>query len=222
MNYRKLWENTYGKIPKDEKGRSFEIHHIDGNRKNNKIDNLKCVSIEEHYEIHIRQFIDTGNYKDLSAAKFLAGKLNKNASELKGYKLPEKTKKKIREKLKGVKHSKERVEKMKKKLKGYKWSDKDIESRKNGLLQYYKNASEEELKKRWNKISKSHKGKVLKEETKEKLSRHNAKLTDNEVLEIVKMIEDGVKYKVISETYNISQSQITSIKQKKTYKWLWK
>lgn len=111
---------------------------------------------------------------------------------------------------------------MKKKLKGYKWSDKDIESRKNGLLQYYKNASEEELKKRWNKISESHKGKVLKEETKEKLSRHNAKLTDNEVLEIVKMIEDGVKYKVISEKYNISQSQITSIKQKKTYKWLWK
>jgi len=31
----------------------------------------------------------------------------------------------------------------------------------------------------------------------------------------------GERYKFISEKYNISQSQITSIKQKKTYKWLW-
>jgi hypothetical protein len=31
-----------------------------------------------------------------------------------------------------------------------------------------------------------------------------------------------IRYKVISETFGISPSQITSIKQKKTYKWLWK
>jgi hypothetical protein len=34
-------------------------------------------------------------------------------------------------------------------------------------------------------------------------------------------IKKGTRYKIISEKYNISQSQITSIKQKKTYKWLW-
>jgi hypothetical protein len=31
-NYRKIWENYYGLIPIDEKGRSYEIHHIDGNK----------------------------------------------------------------------------------------------------------------------------------------------------------------------------------------------
>lgn len=53
--YRKLWETTFGEIPKDDNGRTFEIHHIDGNRENNSIENLMCVSIQEHYDIHFRQ-----------------------------------------------------------------------------------------------------------------------------------------------------------------------
>lgn len=40
--YRKIYENHFGPIPKDKDGRSYEIHHIDGNRKNNEISNLKC------------------------------------------------------------------------------------------------------------------------------------------------------------------------------------
>lgn len=48
--YRTLWERTYGPIPE-----GYEIHHIDGERKNNSIDNLICVSIEEHYDIHYKQ-----------------------------------------------------------------------------------------------------------------------------------------------------------------------
>lgn len=39
----------------DANGRSFEIHHVDGDRKNNALDNLVCVSIDEHYKIHYRQ-----------------------------------------------------------------------------------------------------------------------------------------------------------------------
>jgi hypothetical protein len=50
--YRKIWEQNYGKIPKDTKGRTYEIHHIDGNHNNNDITNLKCVTIEEHYKLH--------------------------------------------------------------------------------------------------------------------------------------------------------------------------
>ena len=50
--YRKIYENHYGKIPKDETGRSYEIHHIDGNHDNNDPTNLTCVSIQEHYDIH--------------------------------------------------------------------------------------------------------------------------------------------------------------------------
>lgn len=52
MHYRKIYEQHYGPIPKDSNGRTYEIHHKDNNRKNNDIDNLQCVSIQEHYDIH--------------------------------------------------------------------------------------------------------------------------------------------------------------------------
>jgi hypothetical protein len=53
--YRKIYESHFSPIPKDEEGRSYEIHHLDGNRNNNSLDNLKCVSIQEHYDIHYSQ-----------------------------------------------------------------------------------------------------------------------------------------------------------------------
>jgi hypothetical protein len=53
--YRKIYENHHGKIPKDINGRSYEIHHIDGNHSNNNIENLKLVTIQEHYDIHYNQ-----------------------------------------------------------------------------------------------------------------------------------------------------------------------
>jgi len=53
--YRNIWKQHYGDIPVDECGRTYEIHHIDGNRNNNNIDNLKCVSLAEHYKIHFDQ-----------------------------------------------------------------------------------------------------------------------------------------------------------------------
>ena len=52
-DYRKIFMKTYGSIPKDKDGRSYEIHHIDGNNSNNSPENLKAVSIEEHYYIHL-------------------------------------------------------------------------------------------------------------------------------------------------------------------------
>ena len=55
MNYRKIWERVNGPIPKDEHGISYDIHHIDGNRSNNSIENLKCVSVQEHFDIHHKQ-----------------------------------------------------------------------------------------------------------------------------------------------------------------------
>jgi hypothetical protein len=53
--YRSLWEENFGPIPKDENGISYEIHHIDGDKTNNDIKNLKCVSLREHYDIHYQQ-----------------------------------------------------------------------------------------------------------------------------------------------------------------------
>ena len=55
MDYKKLWSDTYGPIPLDSEGRPYEIHHKDGNRQNNSLKNLQCVSIQEHYNIHKQQ-----------------------------------------------------------------------------------------------------------------------------------------------------------------------
>jgi hypothetical protein len=57
-NYRKIYEQHYGPIPKDSLGRSMEVHHIDGDHSNEDISNLKLVTIEEHYQIHF----DQGDY----------------------------------------------------------------------------------------------------------------------------------------------------------------
>ena len=54
-SYRKIWESHYGPIPKDSEGRSYEIHHVDGNHSNDSIENLKLVTIQEHYDIHFEQ-----------------------------------------------------------------------------------------------------------------------------------------------------------------------
>jgi hypothetical protein len=54
-DYRKVWESKHGPIPKDPSGRTYEIHHIDGDHSNNSIDNLKLVTIQEHYDIHYSQ-----------------------------------------------------------------------------------------------------------------------------------------------------------------------
>jgi hypothetical protein len=54
-HYRDIWRAEFGEIPKDVHGWSYEIHHIDGDRSNNSLENLRLVSIEEHYQIHLSQ-----------------------------------------------------------------------------------------------------------------------------------------------------------------------
>lgn len=54
-HYRKIYEQNYGPIPVDFDGRTYEIHHIDGNANNNEPSNLIAVSIQEHYNIHYKQ-----------------------------------------------------------------------------------------------------------------------------------------------------------------------
>lgn len=50
MNYRKIYEEAYGKIPT-----GYDIHHKDGNRNNNDLSNLVALSLEDHLKIHIMQ-----------------------------------------------------------------------------------------------------------------------------------------------------------------------
>lgn len=75
INYRKIYEENFGPIPVDSDGRTYEIHHIDGNHDNNDPSNLKAVSIQEHYEIHYSQ----GDYW---AALRIAEKMKLSKNEL--------------------------------------------------------------------------------------------------------------------------------------------
>lgn len=49
--HRRIYEDYYHiRLPKE-----VEIHHIDGNHNNNQIENLKAVTIQEHFDIHYKQ-----------------------------------------------------------------------------------------------------------------------------------------------------------------------
>lgn len=74
-NYRKIYEQHFGPIPFDQEGRRYEIHHIDGNRNNNRLTNLQCVSMKEHYEIHYDQ-------ADWSACTRIAAKMHLSTAEI--------------------------------------------------------------------------------------------------------------------------------------------
>jgi hypothetical protein len=107
QNYRKIWESCFGAIPIDEFGRPFDIHHLDGNRSNNEISNLKAVSIQEHYNIHYNQgdwgaCVMIKKRLDLSKeeVKFI---VQKRSESRKGTTQLDKTKEKIRSTLTGRK-----------------------------------------------------------------------------------------------------------------------
>ena len=84
MHYRKIWMKHHGKtIPEN-----YEIHHIDGDRTNDSIDNLVCLHIDEHLEVHREQGdwgavaaieMRRGNREGIRAAasKFQKGQLEK-------------------------------------------------------------------------------------------------------------------------------------------------
>lgn len=44
-----IWEQKYGKLPK-----GMHLHHIDGNRLNNKIENLQLLTPSEHCKLHFK------------------------------------------------------------------------------------------------------------------------------------------------------------------------
>jgi hypothetical protein len=74
INYRKIYQNHYGPIPKDSYGRSFDIHHLDGNHHNNSPENLKTVALQEHYDIHYFQ-------QDYAACLYISHRLAMSPEE---------------------------------------------------------------------------------------------------------------------------------------------
>jgi hypothetical protein len=75
LNYRQIYEQLNGPIPKDADGRSFEIHHIDGDRTNNSTTNLMALTIQEHYDIHYSQ-------EDWGACQAIIMRMNKTPMEI--------------------------------------------------------------------------------------------------------------------------------------------
>jgi hypothetical protein len=75
LDYRKIYKKYYGSIPIDTEGRRYEIHHIDGDRENNNIENLIALSIREHYDIHYSQ-------GDSGACLRIGAKMNLSSEEL--------------------------------------------------------------------------------------------------------------------------------------------
>jgi hypothetical protein len=66
---RKAWVEFHGRpIPKDETGRSYDIHHIDGDPWNNSKENLVALHIKVHYETHFVQ-------EDWNACKLIAKRM---------------------------------------------------------------------------------------------------------------------------------------------------
>lgn len=73
--YRKIYEQHHGKLRLDEFGRTYEVHHLDGNHENNDIGNLIAVTIQEHYDIHASQ-------GDWGACYFMAIRMKKSPEEI--------------------------------------------------------------------------------------------------------------------------------------------
>lgn len=74
-DYRKIYEQHYGPIPLDEKGRRYDIHHIDGDHSNDYPTNLKAVTLDEHYAIHYAQ-------GDLGACRAIMMRMDRTAKEV--------------------------------------------------------------------------------------------------------------------------------------------
>jgi len=116
--YRTVWEKANGPIPVDEKGRSYEIHHIDGNPNNNSLTNLLCLSIDQHYDIHLKQ----GDCEACHAIE-----LRRSKTFLRGWEHSQKTRDKISNTKKGRKCSSESIEKRRKSRIGKKHSESTLE-----------------------------------------------------------------------------------------------
>jgi hypothetical protein len=116
--HRLVYEKFIGIIPDN-----YDIHHIDGNRLNNEIYNLQCLSHSEHIKLHAvdREFSDETR-KNLSLAltgKKLTKEQRKNISEgKKGIRFTDEHRKNLSEARIGLKDSEETKNKKSQNTKG--------------------------------------------------------------------------------------------------------
>jgi hypothetical protein len=74
VDYRKIYVEHHGPIPIDDDGRSFDVHHLDGDPTNNDPANLIALSVNDHYELHLSQ-------QDWHACLLIASRLHMSPEE---------------------------------------------------------------------------------------------------------------------------------------------
>lgn len=182
MQYRKIWENAFGPIPKDENGRPYEIHHIDGDRTNNSLSNLQCLSIKDHYEIHKKQ-------GDWAAAWIIKQRLKLNLEELESLrkeysKIPKSLE--FRQKMSEIKRGTKMTEEAKLKMSKFQKErprKPHSEETKIKISETIKGTKRkpwsEEMKKKLSDAQKGKKRKLHSEETKKKISEARKRYEDS-------------------------------------------
>jgi hypothetical protein len=55
MPHRRIYREHYGPIPREPSGKSYHIHHIDGDHTNNDPKNLVALTAREHFDRHYAQ-----------------------------------------------------------------------------------------------------------------------------------------------------------------------
>ncbi len=171
----------------------------------------------EEYLIDLNDAINDPMYYNLTKGGYggfsEAALISKSSAE---------TRDKIRKTLTGRKRPPEIGQKAGLKRKGVKQTAENIEKRLQGQLEYYQTADPDILAKKYKKISIAKTGIPCAEVTKTKLGKMNAKYSDEIILHVKQLINDGVPYKQIEALYGIGAESCTRIKQEKSYKWLWK
>jgi len=142
---------------------------------------------------------------------------------VKGHIVTEETRQKISNNRKGIKHTKETKKIISLKTKGINNRNQEsLNKMSNSMKEHWSNLSSDKRKEIGEKISLSNKGKTPSDETREKLSKCNATLTKEQVIEIFNIVVNKEKtYKELSIIYGINQSCICDIIKKRSYKWVW-
>ena len=60
--YQELWIEHYGEIPREPNGKLYEIHHINGDHDDNRIENLMALTKSEHAKLHAAEKLADGTH----------------------------------------------------------------------------------------------------------------------------------------------------------------